>query len=259
MRADLFSKTLLVCGTLLAALWVQTAGAAEIRVYASIALRSSLAEIVPAYERSSGNKVHLEIATVAALKKRIEEGEAFDVAVLTPSALTDLAKAGKVREGSNAAVARSGLGVGIRKGAAKPDISTVSAFKDALLSAKSIGYTDPALGGASGVYTGNMIQDLKMVDELKSKTVLTKGSPGLAEAFLKGEVELGLTQISELLPMKGVEVIGPFPADLQHYTVFSGALAAATKAKDASDAFLKALTSPEAAAIFKAKGLEPGA
>jgi molybdate transport system substrate-binding protein len=259
MRVGLLGRTLLVGGALFAALWAQAADAAEIRVYASIALRSSLAEIVPAFERASGNKVHLEITTVAALKKRIEEGEPFDVAVLTPSALTDLVKTGKVQEGSSAAVARSGLGVGVRKGAAKPDISTVNAFKSALLAAKSIGYTDPALGGASGVYTGKMIQDLKMVDELKSKTVLTKGSPGLAEAFTKGEVELGLTQISELLPMKDVDVVGPYPADLQHYTVFAGAIAAATKEKAGGDAFLKTLTSPEAAAIFKAKGLEPGA
>jgi molybdate transport system substrate-binding protein len=104
-----------------------------------------------------------------------------------------------------------------------------------------------------------MIQDIKLADALKSKTVLTKGSPGLAEAFTKGEVELGLTQISELLTMKDAEVIGPFPADLQHYTVFAGALAAATKEKAAAEAFLKALASPEAAAIYKAKGLEPGA
>jgi molybdate transport system substrate-binding protein len=259
MRGNLLGRSWLIGGALFAALWAQAAGAAEIRVYASIALRSSLAEIVPAYERASGNKVHLEVTTVAALKKRIEAGEAFDAAVLTPAALGDLAKAGKVQEGSNVAVARSGLGVGVRKGMAKPDISTVNAFKSALLAAKSIGYTDPALGGASGVYTAKMIQDMKMVDELKSKTVLTKGSPGLAEAFTKGEVELGLTQISELLPMKDVDVVGPYPADLQHYTVFAGAVAAGTREKAASDAFLKTLASPEAAAVYKAKGLEPGA
>jgi molybdate transport system substrate-binding protein len=259
MRGNLLGRILLAGGVVLAALSAQAAGAAEIRVYASIALRSSLADIVPTYERASGNKVHLEITTVAALKKRIEAGEAFDVAVLTPAALSDLAKAGKLQAGGNTAVARSGLGVGLRKGVTKPDISTVDAFKRALLAAKSIGYTDPALGGASGVYTGKMIQDLKMADELKSKTVLTKGSPGLAEAFTKGEVDLGLTQISELLTMKDAEVIGPYPGELQHYTVFEGAVASATKEKAASDAFLKTLASPEAAAIYKAKGLEPGA
>lgn len=243
----------------LSALVAAKADAAELKVYASIALKSSLAELVPAYERASGNKVTVEIATVAALKKRLDDGEAFDVAVLTPAAISALAKAGKVDEGSNAAVARSGLGVGVRKGAKKPDISTASTFKDALLAAKSIGYTDPALGGASGVYTGKMIQDMKLVDELKDKTVLAKGSPGLAEAFEKGEIELGLTQISELLPMKDVEVVGPYPADLQHYTVFSGAIASASKDKDAGAAFIKSLRTPEAAGVFKAKGLEPGA
>lgn len=239
--------------------FVSAADAAEIRVYASIALKSSLAELVPAYERASGNKVHLEIATVAALKKRIDDGEAFDVAVLTPAAIGDLTKSNKIEAGTNAAIARAGLGVGIRKGGKKPDISTVNAFKDALLAAKSIGYTDPALGGASGVYTAKMIAELRLVDELKTKTVLTKGSPGLAEAFSKGEVELGLTQISELLPMQDVEVVGPYPADIQNYTVFAGAISSATKEKDAGTAFLKSLVSPEAAAVYKAKGLEPGA
>lgn len=239
--------------------FASSANAAEIKVYASIALKSSLAELVPAYERASGNKVTLEIATVAALKKRLDDGEAFDVAVLTPAAITELAKTGKADAGSSAAVARAGLGVGIRKGAKKPDISTVNAFKETLLAAKSIGYTDPALGGVSGVYTGKMIQEMKLVDELKDKTVLAKGSPGLSEAFTKGEIEIGLTQISELLPMKDVEVVGPYPADLQNYTVFAGAVASASKDKDAGSSFLKSLRTPEAAAVFKAKGLEPGA
>lgn len=239
--------------------FVSSADAAEIKVYASIALKSSMAELVPAYERASGNKVTLEIAIVNVLKKRIEDGEAFDVALLTPAALSELAKAGKVDEGSKAAIARSGLGVGIKKGAKKPDISSVAAFKEALLAAKSIGYTDPALGGASGVYTGKLIQEMKLVDELKDKTVLAKGSPGIAEAFEKGEIEIGLTQISELLPMKDVEVVGPYPADIQNYTVFAGAVASASKDKDAGSSFLKSLRTPEAAAVFKAKGLEPGA
>ena len=98
-----------------------------------------------------------------------------------------------------------------------------------------------------------------MIDALKAKTVLAKGSPGMAEGFAKGEIEIGLTQISELLPMKGVEVIGPLPADLQHYTVFAGAVASGTKAKDASEAFVKSLSAPASAAVFKAKGLEPSA
>lgn len=257
MRRNPIGKIIVGCAAVM--FMANAANAAELKVYASIALKSSLAELVPAYERASGNKVHVEIATVAALKKRIDEGETFDVAILTPAAITELAKASKVDAGSNASIARSGLGVGIRKGAAKPDISTVSAFKAALLAAKSIGYTDPALGGASGVYTGKMIQDMKLVDELKGKTVLAKGSPGLAEAFEKGEIELGLTQISELLPMKDVEVIGPYPADLQHFTIFAGGIASASKEKDAGTAFLRSLTGPEAAAVFKAKGLEPGA
>lgn len=239
--------------------FVSAADAAEIKVYASIALKSSMAELVPAYERASGNKVTLEIATAAALKKRIDEGEAFDVAVLTPAAIGDLAKSGKVDAGSNAAIARSGMGVGIHKGGKKPDISTTSAFQKALMDAKSVGYTDPALGGASGVYMSKLITKLGMVDELKSKSVLTKGSPGLSEAFTKGEVELGVTQISELMTMPDVEVVGPLPADVQNYTVFAGAIASASKEKEAAAAFLKSLISPEAAAVFKAKGLEHGA
>jgi molybdate transport system substrate-binding protein len=259
MHGNSFRKFALACGVLLAAVAPRAAEAAEIKAYVSIALKSSMDELVPAYERATGNKVQLEIATVAALKKRLDDGEAFDVAVLTPAAISELVQAGKIDAATNAAVARAGLGVGIRKGGRKPDISTVNAFKDALLAAKSIGYTDPALGGASGVYTAKMIESLKLKDELKDKTVLAKGSPGLAEAFARGEIELGLTQISELLPMKDVEVVGPYPADLQNYTVFAGAIASASKEKEAAAAFLKRLASPEAAAVYKAKGLEPGA
>jgi molybdate transport system substrate-binding protein len=259
MHGNSFRKVGLACGILLAAFSARGASAADIKAYVSIALKSSMAELVPAYERASGNKVTLEIATVAALQKRIDDGEAFDVAVLTPAAITELAKTGKVQEGTNAAVARSGLGVGIRKGQSKPDISSTAAFRETLRAAKSIGYTDPALGGASGVYMGKLVQELGMADELKSKTVLAKGSPGMAEGFAKGEIEIGLTQISELLPMQGVEVVGPLPADIQNFTVFAGAISASTKEKDASAAFLKSLTTPQAAAVYKAKGLEPGA
>jgi molybdate transport system substrate-binding protein len=233
------------------------ADAAEIKVLSSVALKAALdEELLPQFARSAENKVAIKYGAAAALKQQIEGGEPFDIAILTPALLDDLIKQGKIEAPSRTNVARTGVGVAIRRGAAKPDISTVDAFKRALIDAKSIAYGDPALGGASSVYFASLLQRLGIAEAVKGKTKLTP--PGeSAQPVAAGEAELGIAQISEIVPVRGAELLGPFPADLQVYTAFTAGAAANTKNAAAANSLIKFLTTPAAAQIFKARGLEP--
>jgi molybdate transport system substrate-binding protein len=247
---------------LLAALMACTAGAAvaraaEIKVLSTVALKAALDEdFLPQLERSAENKVTFKYDAAAALKKQIDGGEAFDVAILTPALIDDLIKQGKIETPSRTNLVRVGVGVGIRQGAAKPDISTVDAFKRALLNARSIAYGDPALGGASSVYFAGLLQRLGIAEEMKGKTKLTASGEG-AKAVAAGEAELAIGQISEIVPVRGAELLGPFPAELQVYTAFTAGVAANAKDAAAAKALIKFLTTPAAAQILKARGLEP--
>jgi molybdate transport system substrate-binding protein len=226
--------------------------AAEINVLASTAVRTPLEALAPQYEKATGNKVNFTFGPATSLKEKIEQGTPFDVAILTTAMIDGLAGAGKA-DAARTAVAHSGIGVAIKKGAAKPEIGTTEAFKQALLHANSIGYT---AGGATGIYLKTLFEKLGIADDLKSKLKLLKG--GVGEAVTAGEVEMGMTQISEILPYPGAELVGPLPSDIQSYTYFSAAASAGSKDADAAKAFIKFLASSEALAMIKAKGLEPG-
>jgi molybdate transport system substrate-binding protein len=228
------------------------AQAAEIKVLASTAVKTTLEELGPQFEKATGNKVDLSFAPATVLKEKIEQGTAFDVAILTAPIVDGLAGGGKL-DAAHTAIAHSGIGVAIRKGAAKPDIGTREAFKLALLNAHSVGYT---AGGATGAYLKTVFEKLGMAEELKPKLKLLQG--GVGEAVTSGEVEIGMTQISEILPYPGAELAGPLPPDIQSYTYFSAAVSAAGKEADAAKAFIKFLSGPDALAVIKAKGMEPG-
>ncbi len=228
------------------------AQAAEIKVLASTAVKTVLEELVPQFEKATGNKVAVGIAPAAVLKTQIDQGAAFDVAILTVPITDGLAKEGKL-DTTRTTIAHAGIGVAIRKGAPKPDIGTTEAFKRALLNAKSIGFT---AGGASGVYLKSLFEKLGIADELKPKLKLLQGPAG--EAAANGDVEIGMTQISEILPYANAELVGPLPPDSQSYTYFSAAVAVASKEPDAAKAFIKFLAAPAALAVIKAKGMEPG-
>jgi len=187
------------------------------------------------------------------LKAQIEQGAAFDITILTATAIDDLAKQSKVDGASRMAIAHAGIGVAIHKGAPTPDISTPEAFKRALLNAKSIGFTAQ---GASASSLQAIFVKLGIADELKPKIKLLDGAAGAAVA--KGEVEIGMTQISEILPYADDQLVGPLPAELQVYTNFAGAVAAASKDAASAKALLKFLTAPTALPVIKAKGMEPG-
>jgi molybdate transport system substrate-binding protein len=228
------------------------AQAAEIKVLASTAVKTTLQELGPQFEKATGNKVDITFGPGSTLNGQIEQGAAFDVAILAASVTEKLAGAGKVA-GAPVTIAHSGIGVAIRKGAPKPDISTSEAFKRALLNAKSIGLTE---AGASRTYVMSVFEKLGIAEEMKPKIKLLQGAA--AEAAGSGEVEIGMTQISEILPHASAELAGPLPPDLQTYTYFSAGVSAASKESDAAKAFIKFIATPAALAVIKAKGMEPG-
>jgi molybdate transport system substrate-binding protein len=232
------------------------AAGAEIKVLTAGAFKQVLLALLPDFERTSGHKVTVENDTVGALTKRIEGGEVFDLAVLTPKAVDDLAKEGKFAAGSRANLARVGIGVVVKDGTPKPDIGSVAAFKQALLAAKSVAYIDPAAGGSSGIYVAGLLDKLGIAADVKPKAKLIPGG-AVAEHVAKGEAELGIHQISEILPVKGVTLVGPLPVEIQNYTVYAAGVGAHAKESDAAKALLKTLASPAAAEVLKSKGMEP--
>jgi molybdate transport system substrate-binding protein len=233
------------------------AGAAEVKVLSTVALKAALDEdLLPQLARSAESKVTIKYDAAAALKKQIDGGESFDVAILVPGLIDDLIKQGKIEPASRTNLVKTGVGIAVRAGAAKPDISTADAFKRTLLGAKSIAYGDPAFGGASSVYFANLLQRLGIAEEMKAKTKLTASGEG-AKAVATGEAELGIGQISEIVPVRGAELLGPFPAELQVITTFTAGVAANAKDAAAARSLVKFLTTPAAAQIFKARGLDP--
>ena len=232
------------------------AAAAEIKVLTAGAFKQVLLMLVPDFEKETGHKVIVQNDTVGALAKRIEGGEVFDLAVLTPAAVNDLSSKGKFVAGSRTNLGRVGVGVVVREGAPKPDISSVDAFKKALLAAKSVAYIDPAAGGSSGIYVAGLLDRLGVAAEVKPKAKLIPGG-AVAEHIARGEAELGIHQISEILPVKGVTLVGPLPADIQNYTIYAAGLGAHGKQSEAAKALLKTLSGPAAADVLKSKGMEP--
>ena len=230
--------------------------AAEIKVLTAGAFKQVVLALVPDFERQTGNKVVVDNDTAGALTKRIEGGEAFDLAVLTPAALSSLTSKGKLVAGSQVSLARVGVGVVVKEGAPKPDISSVGAFKRALIAAKSVAYIDPAAGGSSGIYVAGLLDKLGLAAEVNTKAKLIAGG-AVAEHIANGEAELGIHQISEILPVKGITLVGPLPAEIQNYTIYAAALGANAKEGEAAKALLKALSGPAAANVLKAKGMEP--
>ena len=171
--------------------------------------------------------------------------------------IDELIKQGKITAGTRADFARTEIGVAVRAGAPKPDVSTAETFKASLLTAKSVGYTDPALGGTSGIYLKGLIDRLGVADDLKPKTKLSAGIPPLVEAIAKGDVELGMLQISEIVPDQRLQLVGPLPKGMEKTTVMAVGLRAESKEATAGKELIKFLVSPAARQVIKAKGMEP--
>lgn len=229
------------------------AQAAEIKVYASTAVKGALEELGQQFEKATQNKIVFTFGAAAEMKKQIDAGAAFDVAVLTPALTDGLATAGKIDPSSRAAIARAGSGVAVPAGTPKPDVSTAEALRQTLLKAKSIGFNGV---GASRAGNEALLNKLGIAAQVAPKTKLLNESAPVAVA--KGEVEIGLGPISEVLIVHGVQLAGPFPASLQSYLVFTAGVSSASKNVGAAKSLIRFLTAPAAAPVFKSKGLEPG-
>jgi len=240
-----------------AALMLLSAGigqAADLKVFCSTGMSSVLKDLIPVFERASGHKVAITYDTSNIVLDRIKGGESADLIILTSQAIDGLAKQGKVAPGSRVDVARTGMGVAVRAGAPRPDISTVEAFKRLLLSTKSITYTGT---GASGVYFAGLIEKLGVADAVKAKAKIPPGGH-VADLVAKGEAELGVQLTSELRGVPGADYVGPLPAEIQMYTVFSAGQFAGSKEGAVAQALVRFLTTPEAARAYQAGGMEPG-
>jgi len=239
-------------------IFLSTRGAAaqsdHVNALVSNGVKAVMEALRPQCERAIGHPIDMQFNTSVALKQQIEAGDGFDVTILTSELIDDLTKQGKIEAGSRVDLARSGIGVGIRTGAPKPDIGTSGAMKQTLLNAKTITY---AQEGASRVYIEKMFESLGIADQVKSKIILEMkpGQPQINVA--EGKADLVMTLVSEILPVHGIELLGPLPADFQHYVSMAGGVGANAHDPQTAKAVLKFLSGPKAAPVFKAKGMEP--
>ena len=241
---------------LLAASSVMTARAAELKLLTTGAFKQVVLALVPDFEKQTGHKVVVTNDTAGGVKARVEKGEAVDVAVATPKILAELAGEGKIQKGTETKLASVGVGVMVKEGAPKPDIGTVDAFKQALLHAKSVAYIDPKSGGSSGIYVDKLLEKLGIADQVRPKAKLKQGGY-VADLIVDGSAELGIHQISEIVPAKGVVLVGPLPKEIQNTTTYAAAVTTVSANKEAAAALLKALSGPAAAQVLKSKGMEP--
>jgi len=234
--------------------------AAEIKVLTSRAMNNVLTELAGAFQRTSEHKIAIILAPPAEIRRRIINDEIVDVAMSGSAMIRELLQHGKIVPDSMLTLARVGVGVAVRAGSAKPDITTVETFKHALLAARSIVYTDPAVGGASGIHFEEILDRLGIAKEIKAKAILNARAATTpnAEIVARGEAELGIQLISEIVLVPGAELLGPLPAELQVMTVISAGIVTTTSEPEAARALFKFLTSPAAAAVIKATGMEPG-
>jgi molybdate transport system substrate-binding protein len=247
-------KSSIVFAAMTALLLPGVAGAAEIKVLSTQAPEEAYRELVPQFEKASGHKVTTIFTGTLDVQKRIAAGETYDLIIMAGPAIDDFIKAGKIVAGSRVDIASSGVGVGVRAGAPKPDIGTTEAFKKTLVAAKSIGYST----GPSGVYVIKLFQRLGIADEIKGKLKQTPTGIFVGTLVASGEAEVGVQQVSEMSHFPGVDYVGPLPKDIQEITVFSSGIQVGSKQTDAANTWIKFLTAPAAAPAFKARGLEPG-
>jgi molybdate transport system substrate-binding protein len=247
-------KSTFIIATIGALLLAGVAQAAEIRVLSTQATEEAYRELVPQFEKASGNKVTTTFTGTLDANKRLAAGESYDLIIMSGPSIDEHIKGGKIVPGSRVDVAKSGVGVGVKAGAPRPDIGTVEALKKTLLAAKSIGYST----GPSGNYMVGLFQRLGIADEVKPKLKQTPTGVFVGSIIASGEAEIGFQQVSELAHFAGVDYVGPLPADVQYITVFASGIATAAKDADAAKALVKFITAPAAAPAFKKRGMEPG-
>jgi molybdate transport system substrate-binding protein len=230
------------------------ADGAELRIFGSRVTKMVIAEIGPQFEQATGYKPVVVTDVAAVMKRRIEQGEAFDLAVLVDFQTDDLIKAGKLVAATRVDVMKAGIGVAVRRGAPKPDIGTIDAFKQTLLAAKSLTYLKE---GASTRHLARVFDQLGIAEALKPKTTQPM-TESVSEMVADGQAELGIIVIPNILSVPGADLVGPLPPELQSYIVFTAAVSAQSPNQQAANALIKLLTSPSTVDVIRTKGMEPG-
>jgi molybdate transport system substrate-binding protein len=238
-----------VLGALVVAVPAQ---AAEITVMAGMGVVSGVRDLAPAYEQLTGHKVIVRFEPGAAMNEKINSGAPADIAALQPEQVDTFIKQGKMVAGTKTNFAQAGVGVAVKTGAPRPDISNVEAFKAAMLNAKSIGYSQ----GGSGTIAAHVMEKLGIADQLKARTKFINGAP-VAEVVAKGDVEIGLQQINVIIPVEGADYIGPLPKELQQTVQFAGAVLTVSKQKELARAFLNFIASADAGPLLRRSAMEP--
>jgi len=228
------------------------AQAGEITVLAGMGVISGVSDLAPAYEKLTGHVVSVRFEQTAAMNQKINSGAQADIAALQPEQVDNLIKQGKMVAGTKTNFAQAGVGIAIKAGASRPDISTVGAFKNAMINAKSIGYSQ----GGSGIIAAKVMEKLGIADQLKAKTKFINGLP-VAEAVAKGDVEIGLQQINVIIPVEGADYIGPLPKELQDTVQFAAAVLTVSKQKELAKAFLNFIASADAGPLLRRSAMEP--
>lgn len=249
------SHSAVLAAALLAAVAASTrvADGAELKIFGSRVTRMVMGDLGAQFEQASGYKPVVITDVAAVMKRRIESGEPFDLAVLVDFQTEDLIKSGKLLADTRADVMKAGIGVAVKRGAAKPDIGTVDAFKRTLLDAKSITYLKE---GASTIYLDRLFAQLGIAEALRAKTVKPE-TETVSERVAQGEVELGIIVIPNILSVAGAELVGPLPRELQSYIVFTAAVSAQSAHQQAARDLIKLLKSPATVPLLAAKGMEP--
>ena len=233
---------------------VSGAAAADLRVLTAGAYKPVVVALAPAFEQRTGHRLVIDNDTAGALVRRISAGEAFDLVLLTPGGLEQLAKAGKVAAGAAVPLAKVAIGVAVKQGAPAPDIGSVAAFQQTLLAARAVATVDPQSGGSSGIYLWQLFEKMGIAAQLKPKAVLVPGGL-VAQRLLNGEADIAIHQISEILAVPGTTLVGPLPAEIQNYTVYAGAVGTAAREQAAAQALLTLLASAQAQALLKDRGM----
>jgi molybdate transport system substrate-binding protein len=257
MKGKIEMRKYLIAALALACLFLFSRRAAaqtsEVKVLASNGIKAVVEDLRAQAEHKIGHPITVQYRPTAALKQEIDGGEPFDVVIVTVESIAQLSKEGKTAGGDGTPISRVGVGIGIRKGAPRPDISTPEALKRAMLGAKAIAYGP---SGASMPYITKMLDSLGISDAMKAKTLLFDTSDGTNAAVADGKADFGITLVSEILPVKGIELLGPFPDAFQGYVRFSAAVGASAKNPEAASTLIQFLAGPDAMSSIKARGME---
>lgn len=231
----------------------------EIKVVSTTAMKTVFEELASAFERTTGNRTNVELGPSLRLEKELADGKTTDVAIVSRKGVEELTARGRIAAGSAVHIANSTIGVAVAKGAPKPDISSAESFKRAMLAAKSIACSKPVGGGQSGAHLAKVFEELGIAKQMQAKSKYgAGGAAGLAGlVVLRGEAEIGIQQMAELMAVSGIDIVGPLPRELQSITPFVAGISTSASHPEAAKALIAFLITPEAKRVIKAKGLEP--